>query len=149
MPDVLVLTIPGHTVPLHVLHGVKEAQSCSHLSHTCMLMHAQPSSAGLSMLLLMCTPQRQSRSALSEHPLQCGALTCGTLPCRGAFRSVVIVYAFVCFLFIPLNLWMMPWSALKIGEVGCSFPEQIPQVCSCHQWWIMPDVHHSPDHHKT
>lgn len=34
-----------------------------------------------------------------------------------AFRSVVIVYAFVCFLWVPLNLWMMPWSALKIGEV--------------------------------
>ncbi|KAL3151740.1 hypothetical protein ABBQ38_012718 [Trebouxia sp. C0009 RCD-2024] len=33
------------------------------------------------------------------------------------FRGTIICYAFVCFLWIPLNLWMMPWTALRIGEV--------------------------------
>ncbi|KAA6416796.1 MAG: hypothetical protein FRX49_13246 [Trebouxia sp. A1-2] len=34
-----------------------------------------------------------------------------------AYRGTIIIYAFIIFLWVPLNLWMMPWTALRIGEV--------------------------------
>ena len=44
--------------------------------------------------------------------------------CRKAFKATIIIYAFVIAAWLPLNLWMMPWTALRIGEVSvvsCAF----------------------------
>ena len=44
-------------------------------------------------------------------------LECGD-GCRHAFRLMMILYAMFCILWIPLNLWMMPWHSLHIGQAS-------------------------------
>ena len=53
------------------------------------------------------------------------------LRCRKDYRGTLIVYAFVCALWLPLNLWMMPWNALAIGDVSASTcgPTSWPPQC--------------------
>lgn len=50
--------------------------------------------------------------------------------CRADFRLMMILYAVVCFMWIPLNLWMMPWHSLHIGQVSnhprCLLPHNPP-----------------------
>ena len=58
-------------------------------------------------------------------------LICALLACRSAFRGTIIIYAFVIFLWVPLNLWMMPWTALRIGEVSLK-PKLILSAVSYH-----------------
>lgn len=36
---------------------------------------------------------------------------------RVAYRNILIVYAAICGLWIPINFWMMPWHALQIGQI--------------------------------
>lgn len=50
----------------------------------------------------------------------------------------MILYAAVCGLWIPINMWMMPWHSLKIGQVGspqarpCNTSISAPMGNHCH-----------------
>lgn len=51
--------------------------------------------------------------------------------CRGAYRLIIILYAVVCGLWIPLNFWMMPWHALQVGQV-CPHRPSLFSSCAVH-----------------
>ena len=63
-----------------------------------------------------------------------GADSCLRVGCRKAFRNILIVYASVCSLWIPLNFWVMPWHALHIGQVqprACCADSELCLIVSC------------------
>lgn len=45
--------------------------------------------------------------------------------CRLAYRNILIVYAAICALWIPINFWMMPWHAIQIGQVSAQHAVRI------------------------
>ena len=47
--------------------------------------------------------------------LMWGSVSCA---CRTDYRLIMGLYALVLGVWIPLNFWMMPWHALRIGQVG-------------------------------
>ena len=67
--------------------------------------------------------------------LKCGSPSTMTqrvhLRCRKDYRGTLVVYAFVCALWLPLNLWMMPWNALAIGDVRATTCCPIPRPPQC------------------
>ena len=63
---------------------------------------------------------------------------------RVAFRNILIVYAAICGLWIPINFWMMPWHALQIGQVSywsgpsSTMPDQSFCVSTCSMQLMAP-----------
>ena len=41
----------------------------------------------------------------------------GCTACRVAYRLIMLLYAVFIGLWVPLNLWMMPWHTLRVGQV--------------------------------
>lgn len=51
---------------------------------------------------------------------------------RNDYQLIMGLYAAVLGLWIPLNFWMMPWHALRIGQVRpCLFAARIDDPDAC------------------